>query len=122
MAEADQTSTEISFGRRIQQLRRGKGLTQRKVAAELGIDFTYLSKLENDRGEPPGEQTVRGLARLYGADPEELLARAGKIPAELRQRASKDREFALLLRRLPTLSDEELQQVYRSAGVTRPRR
>ncbi len=112
---------EISFGRRIRQLRRDKGLTQRQVAAELGIDFTYLSKLENNRGEPPGEETVRGLAELYGADPEELLALAGKIPAELRQKAVEDREFAVLLRRLPKLSDQELRRVYRSAGVKRPR-
>ncbi len=122
MAGDDRRPLEGSFGKRIRELRRAKGLTQRQVAAELGIDFTYLSKLENDRGEPPGEETVRRLARLYGADPEDLLALAGKVPLELRRKAAHDREFALLLRRLPRLSDEELRRVYRSAGVRRPRR
>ena len=51
---------EESLGQRIQRLRRHRGLSQRQVAAQLGIDFTYLSKLENDRGEPPGEDTIRG--------------------------------------------------------------
>lgn len=122
MVGDDRRPVESSFGKRIRELRRAKGLTQRQVAAELGIDFTYLSKLENDRGEPPGEETVRRLAHLYGADPEDLLALAGKVPVELRRKAAEDREFALLLRRLPRLSDEELRRVYRSAGLRRPRR
>lgn len=106
-----------SFGKRIQELRRQHGMTQRQVAAELGIDFTYLSKLENDRGEPPGEDLVRRLAELFEVDAEELLAKAGKIPAELRERAQGDLQFATLLRTLPTLSPEQLQRVYKSAGV-----
>jgi transcriptional regulator with XRE-family HTH domain len=92
-------------------------MTQRQVAAELGIDFTYLSKLENDRGEPPGEETVRRLAQLFGVDPEELLAKAGKVPSELRERAQGDVQFATLLRTLPKLSPDELQRVYKSAGL-----
>jgi transcriptional regulator with XRE-family HTH domain len=54
----DNQQPEEFFGQRIQRLRRRQGLTQRQVAAQLGIDFTYLSKLENDRGEPPGEVNI----------------------------------------------------------------
>jgi transcriptional regulator with XRE-family HTH domain len=110
---------DVSFGKRIQKLRRQQGLTQRAVAGQLGIDFTYLSKLENDRGEPPGEHTIRGLAELLGADAEELLALAGKVPAELRQRAAQDHEFAMLLRKLPTLPEDTLKRVYKQAGIER---
>lgn len=92
-------------------------MTQRQAAAALGIDFTYLSKLENDRGEPPGEPLVQRMAELYDADSEELLALAGKVPAELRERASEDRQFALLLRRLPTLPADKLKEIYKSAEV-----
>jgi transcriptional regulator with XRE-family HTH domain len=106
-----------SFGSRIQQLRRDHGRTQRDVARELGIDFTYLSKLENDRGEPPGEETVRSLAKLFDVDVEKLLALAGKLPAELRQRAQTDVQFATLLRTLPRLSDEDLRRIYKNAGM-----
>lgn len=122
MAEASGGVTGESFGARIQQLRRDHGMTQRQVAAELGIDFTYLSKLENDRGEPPGEETVRGLAKLFSVDAEELLAKAGKVPTELRERAQGDVQFATLLRTLPTLSQDDLQRVYRSAGISGGRR
>lgn len=124
MADEAHGAAGESFGTRIQQLRREHGMTQRQVAAELGIDFTYLSKLENDRGEPPGEETVRRLAQLFGVDPEELLAKAGKVPSELRERAQGDLQFATLLRTLPKLSKEDLQRVYRSAGLPgeRPRK
>jgi transcriptional regulator with XRE-family HTH domain len=110
MSDNARNFDDVSFGRTIQQLRRELGLTQRFVASQLGIDFTYLSKLENDRGEAPG------------ADAEELLALAGKIPAELRQRAVHDRDFAMFLRKLPGLSDDALARLYRDAGVRRPRK
>jgi transcriptional regulator with XRE-family HTH domain len=91
------------------------------VAAELDIDFTYLSKLENDRGEPPGEDTIRGLSTIFGVDPEELLALAGKIPAALKERAQQDPEFAVFLRRLANLSPEKLKSFYKAAGVKAPK-
>jgi transcriptional regulator with XRE-family HTH domain len=116
---ADPQAESQTFGREIQRLRRDRvpKLTQRAAAEKLGIDFTYLSKLENDRGEPPGEDTVRKMAVLYEADPERLLALAGKVPVELRLRASEDRQFAQLLRRLPNLSEDKLRQIYKSADV-----
>ncbi len=101
-----------TFGQTIQALRRERGLTQRDVAQRLGIDFTYLSKLENDRGEPPGEETVRKLAAILDVDAEELLALAGKIPTALRELALRDVNFARFLRRLPNLSDKELSDLY----------
>jgi transcriptional regulator with XRE-family HTH domain len=122
MVKDNSAAVELSFGERIQQLRRDRKLTQRMVAEKLHIDFTYLSKLENSRGESPGEETVRGLAKLYGVDVEELLALAGRIPAELRERAQEDPEFATLLRTLPNLSDQQLKRVYQSAGVKRRRK
>jgi len=114
---AENQQPEESFGQRIQRLRRHRGLTQRQVAAQLEIDFTYLSKLENDRGEPPGEDTIRRLAALLDTDEEMLLAMAGKVPAGLRDRAREDVEFARFLRRLPSISDSEMQEIYKKLGI-----
>jgi transcriptional regulator with XRE-family HTH domain len=113
MAEAMPSPAEETFAQRIQRLRRELGLTQRQLATDLGLDFTYLSKLENGRGEAPGEETVRKLAALLHTDQEELLALAGKVPIELRERAQRDVEFARFLRRLPTATDKELQEIYK---------
>lgn len=116
------TPLEETFGRRIKDRRRELGLTQRQVAQRLDIDFTYLSKLENNRGEPPGEQTVRNLADVLDEDEEELLALAGKVPEELRDRAQQDLDFARLLRRLPDLPDKDLAAIYRRLKISPPKR
>lgn len=110
------TRTE-TFGQLIKRLRIQRGLTQRKLADELGIDFTYLSKVENDKGDPPAEDKVRRLAAILGCDEEDLLARAVKFPPELRTRAGQDHRFARLLRRLPDASEGDLQDVYKRLGI-----
>jgi HTH-type transcriptional regulator, competence development regulator len=121
MGTEDRLPDQETFGQRIQRLRRERGLTQRQVAKDLDIDFTYLSKLENGRdGEVPGEETVRKLAALLKTDEEELLALAGKVPAELRARAQRDVAFARFLRRLPDASDKELQDMYKRLRISRP--
>ena len=103
--------SEETFGHYIQHRRRELHLSQRDVAQRLGLDFTYLSKLENSRGEPPGEDTVRKLAVVLGVDPEDLLARAGKVPGDLRARAQRNVEFARFLRRLPSLPDAKIREL-----------
>lgn len=69
-----------SFGRLILQARKKKGYTQRQLAASIEVDFTYLSKLENDRAEyPPSEKVIRSLADNLDLPAEELLYLAGRI-------------------------------------------
>jgi transcriptional regulator with XRE-family HTH domain len=84
-----------TFGQTIRELRKAKRppLTQRelaeRVAARLreddrrGFDFTYLSKIENDRLPPPSAAAIIALAEELGADQDELLALAGKAPPDL---------------------------------------
>jgi transcriptional regulator with XRE-family HTH domain len=42
----------MTFGERLRQLRRERQMNQRALAERAGIDFTYLSKLENGRMAP----------------------------------------------------------------------
>jgi transcriptional regulator with XRE-family HTH domain len=70
-----------SFGQLIRQARKDKGYSQRELAKLLGLDFTYLSKLENDRADyPPKEDVIRSLARNLSLNEEELIFLAGRIP------------------------------------------
>jgi transcriptional regulator with XRE-family HTH domain len=72
------------FGVRLRELRKKKELTLRALAEAAGVDFTYLSKIENDKaGYLPGTDTIRTLARLLDVDPLELLVLADKVPPEL---------------------------------------
>lgn len=92
---------DVVFGDYLRELRKQAGLSQRELAQQAGIDFTYLSKIENSRVDPPGEATMRALARALGADPEDLLARARKMPRDLKQLVAQgSSEKARLLRRI----------------------
>jgi transcriptional regulator with XRE-family HTH domain len=90
-----------AFGEYLRGLRKRAGLSQRELAQQAGIDFTYLSKIENSRVDPPGESTMRALAAALGADAEDLLARARKMPRDLKHLVAQGSpEKALLLRRI----------------------
>jgi HTH-type transcriptional regulator, competence development regulator len=70
-----------SFGFLIKKTRKEKGYSQRVLANLLGLDFTYLSKLENDRADyPPKEEVIRSLAVHLNLDAEELIFLAGRVP------------------------------------------
>jgi transcriptional regulator with XRE-family HTH domain len=83
---------QMTFGQRLRELRKAKNLTQReladKVAARLrkegrSFDFTYLSKIENDKTPPPSVALITELAEVLEADANELITLAGKAPPNL---------------------------------------
>ncbi len=75
-----------TFGTLIRQARKDKGYSQRDLAKLLGVDFTYLSKLENDRGDyAPKEDVIRALAQHLDLNEEELIVLAGRIPRSMRR-------------------------------------
>lgn len=70
-----------SFGKLLRQARKDGGYSQRELAQMVGLDFTYLSKLENDRADyPPKEEVIRLLANSLALDAEELIYAAGRLP------------------------------------------
>ena len=73
----------MKFGQRLRELRKAKSMTQRELADKVGINFTYLSKLETGVWPHPGEQVILALARALDADPDELFSLARKIPPDI---------------------------------------
>ncbi len=72
---------EAKFGQVIKKARKDKGLSQRKLASLIDIDFTYLSKLENNRVDyPPKEEVINSLAEHLDLNEEELIFLAGRSP------------------------------------------
>jgi transcriptional regulator with XRE-family HTH domain len=71
------------FGTILRDQRRACGLSQRRLAAKAGVDFSYISKLENGRLPAPAAETVARLAAVLACPVEELLAAAKKMPADL---------------------------------------
>ena len=74
----------MAIGRAIRQHRKRRGMTLRALAERAGVDFTYLSKIENEKpGFEPSADTLRALAAALDIDELELLEMADKVPPEL---------------------------------------
>ncbi|MEZ6059300.1 MAG: helix-turn-helix transcriptional regulator [Planctomycetaceae bacterium] len=97
-----------TIGQRIRELRKQRNLTQRELADRIGINFTYLSRVENDRldaDQTPREDTLQKLAKALNTDADELLLLARRIPDSFRDRIlAKPAVF----RRILSLSDDAL--------------
>lgn len=68
------TTENISFGEYLRELRENSNLPLRKVAAELDIDTSTLSKIEkNERNA--NKQIIEGIARIFNIEESELKIR-----------------------------------------------
>ena len=106
-----------SFGKLIKTARKDKGYSQRELAKHLGVDFTYLSKLENDRADyAPKEEVIRGLARNLNLNEEELIFLAGRIPQQYEAILKQNpKEMQALFRRMQE-NPEFAQKISQAAG------
>jgi transcriptional regulator with XRE-family HTH domain len=104
---------EQSFGALLRERRRAAGITQRELADRAGVDFSYISKIENDRIAPPAADTVVKLCEILGTPPEELLARIGKLPSDVQGQLGSSaaaQEFLRTVQEL-SLSDDEWREL-----------
>lgn len=74
-----------SFGQILKDIRRSKNISQRDLANKAGVDFTYISKLENDRLPPPAVETIIKIAEALETPQELLLAISGKVDNETKE-------------------------------------
>ena len=91
----------MGLGRKIRDLRKSLDMTQAELAETIGVDESYVSKIEKGRlSYTPSEETLRLIARTLKADPLEILAMAKKTPDELQMVAGSQhgREFFELVR------------------------
>ena len=75
----------------------------RQVAARIGVEPSYLSKVERGEEAPPSEGKIRAIATDLGEDADVLLALAGKVSSDLQ---------AIILRR-PALMAELIRELKR---------
>lgn len=108
----------MSFGSVLQRIRRAKGMSQRETARAIDMDYTYFSRLENDRFESkPTRETVQKVAKALGCEPDEtseLLAAAGRIDEEmerLARNAGERPELKRLYRAVSGLTPEQIEQI-----------
>ena len=97
---------ENAFGTHLRQRREqlrasSREFSLRKVAARIGVQPSYLSKIERGDEAPPTEERIRALARELDEDPDVLLALAGKVSRDLQE----------IIRRRPKLMGDLLRQL-----------
>lgn len=108
-----------SFGQFLRDSRESKaaigpGFSLRKVADRVGIEPSYLSKIERDEQPPPGEIVIQQLASELSEDPDVLLALAGKVSSDLLAIIrSRPRLFADLIRQLKNMPDHAVLSLVR---------
>ena len=108
-----------SFGDYVRGCREKRAATDRafsvrQVAKRIGIEPSYLSKIERGNQSPPGEETIRNLAQELGQDGDMLLAMAGKVSSDLLDVIrARPMLFADLLRQLKTLPDKAVLHLVR---------
>ena len=98
-----------SFGkflreRRMTRAAENRAFSVRQLAERVGIEPSYLSKIERGQQPPPGEDTIRRIATELGEDADMLLAMAGKVSTDLVQ----------IIRERPMLVGELLRSIRRA--------
>jgi len=86
----------------------------RQLATRIGVEPSYLSKVERGETPPPSEEKIRRLAIELNDDPDVLLAMAGKVSTDLqdviRQRPAL---FASVLRELKDAPEHAVLRLVR---------
>jgi transcriptional regulator with XRE-family HTH domain len=80
------TREGLTFGERIKMYRKTHGLSQKKLARQLGVDPTTLARWEKDQIQSKGERTKEAAAKLLSMlsrreNPEEKRSSPENSPA-----------------------------------------
>ena len=120
----ESVASKVTLGSRIRELRLAATLSQRELADRVakrlkeddrsGFDFTYLSKIENDR-LVPSAAVILALTTELNGDSDEMLALAGKAPADVGDMLKKSEGARMFFRSAMStkLSEEDWQKLLR---------
>ena len=92
------------LGKRIQELRKQRKLTQEKFAELVGIDAKNISKIESGRNYPSAE-TLASISKTLNVELYELFFFGNEIPyekmrSEIIERLKNDKDVVALYRAL----------------------
>lgn len=113
---------EEKFGAFIRRQRESRDLGLREMAKMIGISPTYLSKIERDEFPPPAEDRVRAIAKIIECDPDDLLARAGRVSSDITDIIKRQPvQLSALLRTTKGLSTDDIAHLTQEAQQRRKR-
>ena len=101
-----------TFAETVKTLRKQKRITQRDLAEKIGVDFTYISKIENARlVHSPSEDTIRKIASVLETDADALIVLAEKVPKKLQETIVTDDFVVNFLRVAPHLDSDQRRRI-----------
>jgi DNA-binding Xre family transcriptional regulator len=114
--EESMISGREKFGVFIRREREAKKIGLREMAKKIDVSPTYLSKIERDEFPPPAEDRVKAIAKILECDPDDLLARAGRVSTDISDIIKRHPvELAALLRTIKGLSADDIARLARQA-------
>ena len=86
----------------------------RQVATRIGIEPSYLSKIERGEQTYLSEEKIVALANDLGEDPDVLLALSGKVSKDIQEIIRKrPKLFTQLIRDLKDMPDQAVLRIVR---------
>jgi transcriptional regulator with XRE-family HTH domain len=107
-----------TLGDLLREARQHREWSLRRVAELIGCTPSYLSDVEHNR-RVPAEAMLGRLAKLFGLNLDELMARAGRFGAQGQRYLERHPSAGVLLRLLASgeVTEEELQTLIREVEL-----
>lgn len=105
---------EPTFGTLLRSYRLRSKKTQEQLAKATGVDFTYISKIENDKAPPPSRDRIERAAHFLELSQDEeieLLLLAEKLPSDVQEWALDRPKAVSLYRTIKRASPEQQERI-----------
>jgi len=99
----------MNVGSNIKRIRKDRGLQQKQIAIDLGIDQSNYNKIENGKREPSLDLLNR-LAEMFNVSVNDILNPGNELPKEVTVEDKTMIEQALLIQQL---DDEDKHVVFK---------
>jgi len=99
------------FGDYLKTIRKRNQISQRELANLVGVDFTYISKIENDAMPAPSEDTIKKIASVLGEDADKMILLAKKIPSDFHEVIYNHEEVPAFLRKASSLTEKQWSKI-----------
>jgi transcriptional regulator with XRE-family HTH domain len=99
----------MNIGENIKKVRKDKGLQQKQVALEIGLDQSNYNKIENSKREPSVD-VLNKLANLFGVSVDDILNPDKDVPKEV---TVEDKTTMEQVRLIQELDEEDKHVIFR---------
>jgi len=99
----------MNIGENIKKVRKEKGMLQKQVAVEIGLDQSNYNKIENGQRQPSIEVLYK-LAKLFGMTTDQLINLEEGMPNEV---VIEDEPLVQQIKLIHQLDDEDRNMVFK---------